>query len=64
MTTISQFTASHADKVIALHINFDGTRVLTASVDHRIKVWTRDPTTASLKLLDIFKAHDGDVKDV
>ena len=64
MTHIEQFDASHNDKVVALHVNFDGTRILTASIDHRIKVWTRDSSTGELTLLDVFKAHDGDVKDV
>lgn len=64
MTLVEQFDAFHNDKVVALHVNFDGTRVLTASVDHRIKVWTRDQINGELTLLDVFKAHDGDVKDV
>ena len=64
MTKVEQFDAVHGDKVVALHVNFDGSRVLTASVDHRIKVWNRDEHTGELKLLDVFKAHDGDVKDV
>ena len=64
MTQVEQFDAAHGDKVVALHVNFDGSRILTASVDHRIKVWMRDSDTGELRLLDMFKAHDGDVKDV
>jgi nucleoporin SEH1 len=64
MTRVEQLDASHNDKVVALHVNFDGSRVLTASIDHRIKVWNRDSDSGELKLLDTFKAHDGDIKDV
>jgi nucleoporin SEH1 len=54
----------HNDRVTVVHSNFDGTKLLTGSIDHRIKVWEVDPKTKERKLLDTFTAHDADIKDV
>lgn len=64
MTQIEEFEPSHNDRVTALDINFDGTRILTASADHRLKVWERDPETAETILTDTWTAHDADIRDV
>ncbi|OAG35103.1 hypothetical protein AYO21_10718 [Fonsecaea monophora] len=59
----SAFDPGHHDRVTVVHTNFNGTLILTASIDHRIKVWERDPKTGERKLLDTFTAHDSDVRD-
>lgn len=64
MDEIDQFEPAHEDRVTVLSTNFDGTRILTASTDHRIKVWSRDGNTGERKLLETFTAHDADIRDV
>lgn len=63
MSSLKEFDAEHHDRVTAIDVNFDGTRILTASIDHRIKVWTRE-RDGSKTLLDTFTAHDADIRDV
>ncbi|OAP59834.1 hypothetical protein AYL99_04836 [Fonsecaea erecta] len=63
MVKSSSFDPGHHDRVTVLHTNFNGTRILTASIDHRIKVWERNPKTGERTLLDTFTAHDSDVRD-
>ncbi|OQV07068.1 WD domain-containing protein [Cladophialophora immunda] len=63
MAKSSAFDPGHHDRVTVLHANFNGTRILTASIDHRIKVWERNPKTGERTLLDTFTAHDSDVRD-
>ncbi|KIX93528.1 uncharacterized protein Z520_10706 [Fonsecaea multimorphosa CBS 102226] len=63
MAKSSAFDPGHHDRVTVLHTNFNGTRILTASIDHRIKVWERNPKTGERTLLDTFTAHDSDVRD-
>lgn len=64
MDGAEQFEAGHEDRVTVLHSNYDGSRILTASIDHRIKVWDRDPTTGERSLVETFTAHDADIRDV
>ncbi|KAK4938122.1 hypothetical protein LTR10_021362 [Elasticomyces elasticus] len=63
MGKAEEFETGHHDRVTVLHTNFNGTRILTASIDHRIKVWQRDPKTGERTLLDTFTAHDADIRD-
>ncbi len=53
---------SHQDLVLAVHYNYYGTRMVTASSDHRLKVWDRKDDTWNL--LDTWRAHDAEVVDV
>lgn len=64
MATVDDFEPGHHDRVTVLHVNFDGTRILTASADHRIKVWERNPETGQRTLTDTWTAHDADIRDV
>lgn len=59
----SEFNTGHHDRVTVLATNFTGARILTASIDHRIKVWSRDPKTGTRALIDTFTAHDSDIRD-
>jgi WD40 repeat protein len=59
-----EFETGHQDRVTVIHTNFNGTRILTASIDHRIKVWHRDSKTGERTLIDTFTAHDADIRDV
>ncbi|KEF59272.1 uncharacterized protein A1O9_04116 [Exophiala aquamarina CBS 119918] len=63
MAKASEFATGHHDRVTVLHTNFDASRILTGSIDHRIKVWNRDPKTGERTLLDTFTAHDSDIRD-
>ena len=64
MTKVEEFETGHLDRVTVLHINFDGTLILTASIDHRIKVWERNAETGQRRLVDTWIAHGADVRDV
>ncbi|KAI9892191.1 MAG: epoxide hydrolase, soluble (sEH) [Vezdaea aestivalis] len=57
----SQWNPEHQDLVSAISYNDDGQRMATSSADHRIKVWDIDRTESKFKLLDTFKAHDGEI---
>lgn len=63
MGSIEEFKPGHDDRVTVLHVNYDGTRLLTASIDHRIKVWAVDKETSSRTLIETFTAHDADIRD-
>jgi len=64
MATVDNFEPGHQDRVTVLHINFDGTRILTASADHRVKVWERNAETGQRTLTETWTAHDADIRDV
>lgn len=64
MAKAAEFATGHHDRVTVLHTNFDASRILTGSIDHRIKVWNRNPKTGERTLLDTFTAHDSDIRDV
>jgi len=64
MTQADEFDPGHADRVTVLHLNFTSTRILTASADHRIKVWERDLESGEQALIDTWTAHDADIRDV
>lgn len=48
--------------VLAVDYNFYGTRMVTASSDHRLKVWDRKDD--GWTVTDVWKAHDAEVTDV
>lgn len=56
------FSHGHQDLVLAVDFNFYGTRMVTASSDHRLKVWDRKDDTWSL--VDTWRAHDAEIVDV
>ncbi len=59
-----RFSHGHQDLVLAISYNFYGTRMATASSDHRVKVWDRDEKTGQWTVTDVWTAHDGEVTDV
>ncbi|KAG9780787.1 hypothetical protein KCU88_g3636, partial [Aureobasidium melanogenum] len=63
MGKAEEFETGHQDRVTVLHTNFNGTRILTGSIDHRIKIWDRDVKTGERTLIDTFTAHDSDIRD-
>jgi WD40 repeat protein len=56
------FSHGHHDLVLAVDYNFYGTRMVTASSDHRLKVW--DKKDDGWTVTDVWKAHDAEVTDV
>jgi nucleoporin SEH1 len=56
------FSHGHQDLVLAVDFNYFGTRMVTASSDHRLKVW--DKKDESWSLIESWKAHDAEVTDV
>jgi nucleoporin SEH1 len=59
-----RFSHGHQDLVLAISYNFYGTRMATASSDHRVKVWDRDDKTGQWTVTDVWTAHDAEVTDV
>lgn len=56
------FAHGHQDLVLAVDFNYFGTRMVTASSDHRLKVW--DKKDESWSLVESWKAHDAEIVDV
>lgn len=56
------FAHGHQDLVLAVDFNYFGTRMVTASSDHRLKVW--DKKDESWTLVESWKAHDAEIVDV
>jgi nucleoporin SEH1 len=56
------FSHGHQDLVLAADYNFYGTRLVTASSDHRLKVWEKKRDT--WELVDSWRAHDAEITEV
>ncbi|KAK3088946.1 hypothetical protein LTR53_019876, partial [Teratosphaeriaceae sp. CCFEE 6253] len=59
-----RFSHGHLDLVLATAFNLYGTRMATASSDHRVKVWDRNDQTGQWIVIDVWTAHDAEVTDV
>jgi len=57
-----RFSHGHQDLVLAIDYNFYGTRMVTASSDHKLKVWDRKDDV--WEVTDVWTAHDAEVTDV
>jgi nucleoporin SEH1 len=55
------FSHGHQDLVLAVDFNYFGTRMVTASSDHRLKIW--DKKDDSWSLVESWKAHDAEITD-
>ena len=58
----ADFDAGHRDLVTVTKFNFYGNRIVTASSDHRMKVW--DQKDDEWQLVDTWRAHDAEIRDV
>lgn len=58
----ADFDAGHRDLVSVTKFNFYGNRIVTASTDHRMKVW--DLKEGQWQLTDTWRAHDAEIRDV
>lgn len=58
----ADFDAGHRDLVTVTRFNFYGNRIVTASSDHRMKVW--DLKDGQWQLIDTWRAHDAEIRDV
>jgi nucleoporin SEH1 len=56
------FSHGHQDLVLAVDFNYFGTRMVTASSDHRLKIW--DKKDDAWSLVESWKAHDAEIVDV
>ncbi|KAK3051282.1 hypothetical protein LTR09_007678 [Extremus antarcticus] len=59
-----RFSHGHSDLVLAISYNYYGTRLATASSDHRVKVWDREDKSGQWTITDSWIAHDAEVTDV
>lgn len=62
MSGFADFDPGHRDLVTVTKFNFYGNRILTASSDHRMKVW--DHKDGEWQLIDTWRAHDAEIRDV
>lgn len=62
MSGFADFDTGHRDLVTVTKFNFYGNRILTASSDHRMKVWDRKD--GDWQLTDTWRAHDAEIRDV
>ena len=60
--SFQSFDHGHQDLVLAVDYNFYGTRMVTASSDHYLKVWDRKDT--DWNLIDSWKGHEAEVVGV
>lgn len=60
--SFADFDAGHRDLVSVTKFNFYGNRIVTASSDHRMKVW--DQKEGQWQLTDTWRAHDAEIRDV
>lgn len=58
----AEFDAGHRDLITVTKFNFYGNRLITASSDHRMKVW--DLHDDQWQLVDTWGAHDAEIRDV
>jgi nucleoporin SEH1 len=56
------FSHGHQDLVLAVDFNYFGTRMVTASSDHKLKI--HDRKDDSWNLVDSWRAHDAEIIDV
>ena len=63
MAMETEFIPNHTDRLTVLQLNLDSSKLLTASVDHRVAVYDVDRLNGSRKQLDVFKAHDAEIRD-
>ncbi|KAI5365990.1 Putative WD40/YVTN repeat-like-containing domain superfamily, Sec13/Seh1 family [Septoria linicola] len=59
-----RFSHGHQDLLLSTSFNFYGTRMATASADHKVKVWDRNDKTNQWIVTDVWVAHDAEVIDV
>lgn len=59
-----RFSHGHQDLVLAIDYNLYGTRMATASSDHRVKVWDRSDENGQWTVTDVWTAHSAEVTDV
>ncbi|KAJ0417105.1 WD40-repeat-containing domain protein [Aspergillus carlsbadensis] len=60
-SAFADFDAGHRDLVTVTKFNFYGNRIVTASSDHRMKVW--DQQDGEWQLIDTWRAHDAEIRD-
>ena len=58
------FNAGHQDLVTNISYNLFGSRMVTASSDHRMKAWDLNKRSKKFDLVDTWKAHDAEVFEV
>jgi len=57
-----RFSHGHQDLVLAVDYNFYGNRMVTASSDHKLKVWDRKDD--GWTVTDVWTAHDAEITEV
>ena len=57
------FDPGHADRVTVVDTNSDGSRLLTGSIDHKIKIWNINRKTGERTLHETITAHDAYIID-
>ncbi|KAF1834053.1 WD40 repeat-like protein [Decorospora gaudefroyi] len=60
-STMQTFPHGHEDVVLAVDFNYFGNRMVTASSDHRLKVW--DKKDDAWALVESWRAHDAEIVD-
>lgn len=63
MSVETPFKPDHSDRLTVLQLNNDGSKLLTASIDHKVAVYDIDQTTGKRKQIESFTAHDAEIRD-
>lgn len=62
-SSFQRYNHGHNDLVLAVDYNFYGTRMVTASSDHHLKVWDRQKDDEWVVTAN-WPAHDAEISDV
>lgn len=63
MSFETPFKPDHSDRLTVLQLNSDNTKLLTASIDHKVAVYDIDQLTGKRKQIESFTAHDAEIRD-
>lgn len=63
MSFETPFKPDHSDRLAVLQLNSDNSKLLTASIDHKVAVYDIDPATGKRKQIESFTAHDAEIRD-
>lgn len=63
MSFETPFKPKHADRLTVLQLNSDNSKLLTASIDHKVTVYDIDQLTGKRTQIESFTAHDAEIRD-
>lgn len=63
MSYEAEFSPDHSDRLTVLELNTNGSKLLTAGIDHRLSIYNVNRSTSERTQLDVWSAHDAEIRD-